>query len=129
MNPYGKCFDNYVSDLNVGTRVLLPSSRSVFPYRSYWKGNPYDERIFIDDRRAGYRPRIDTKPTLPPIARQYHKPDYCWNFNYGTGDTRVSFPCGKGNYRSQVFRLSGPGRKTVDLTLATIGVKDEAEFF
>lgn len=62
------------------TPVTLPFTRSVFPYSYYWHGRYDCDYPIIDERRAGYCPRINLRPALPPLVKKYRAPDTCFAF-------------------------------------------------
>jgi len=72
------------SDLPVryaATPVFTPPARAMFPYPNFWHGDYRCDRPYIDRRDAGFRPRLDITPALPPIAHSTQLPNYCFNFN------------------------------------------------
>lgn len=63
------------------TPVNLPFTRATFPYRYYFHGRYDCDYPLVDERRAGYCPRVDLRPALPPLVKPYKKPDQCFFFS------------------------------------------------
>ena len=63
------------------TPIDLPITRATFPYRYYFRGRYDCDYPLVDQRRAGYCPRISLKPALPPITKDFRLPDSCFVYH------------------------------------------------
>lgn len=61
---------------------LLESARSIFPYPNYWHGDFRCSVPIVDDRRAGWRPRVDITPAIPQKVDDFRLPPHAFDHDH-----------------------------------------------
>lgn len=72
--------------------VLLPIDKALFPYPNHWRGNYLSSYPLIEDRQAGFRPRITFEYERPAGVR-FGLVDGCFE----TAPSTI-FPCWESGY-------------------------------
>lgn len=70
------------------TTSVTPTGRAMFPYPNYWHGDYRVDYPIIDNRKAGFRARIDIKPLESYSFDEYDIPELCFQTAPNT-----TYPC------------------------------------